>query len=219
MLICTPYQYLDSPPHGIYITALKKLATVLNKKIQFKESDNFAQCVRLLRNGEVDVIAGLNKTEERAIFAFYVPYRVEEDHVIISNKGSAIQSYQNLQGKIIGVPRGTTYFKQFNNDTSLNKVSIQSITIGIKLILKNRIDAIITSRASADLLINHINDAKLQATIIKRDSKLDKVSYFGFSKHNKLELLPDELIKRTTKAFEQGLFRDEVQAQLLVIKK
>jgi polar amino acid transport system substrate-binding protein len=131
-----PYQYLASPPHGIYMTALTKLAQTLSKKVQFIEAPNFARCVRLLRNGDVDVIAGFNKNTDREAFAFYAPYRREENHVIISNKNNNITHYKSLQGKIIGVPRGTTYFKKFNEDTSLNKIPIKNIKIGIKLILK-----------------------------------------------------------------------------------
>lgn len=214
MLACIddypPYQYLDSPPHGIHVTALTKLAKTLNKKIQFFESPNFARCVRLLKNGDVDVIAGLNRTKNREEFAFYVPYRKEEDHVIISNKSIDINGYKSLQGKIIGVPRGTTYFRKFNDDTSLNKIPIQSIRVGIELLLRNRIDIIITSRFSADLLIDDITKAHLKATVIERDDNQDKVSYFGFSKLNKLDLTQDEIIERTTKAYEKGDFRDEV---------
>ena len=214
-----PYQYLDSPPHGIHVTALTKLAQIFNKKIQFFESPNFARCVRMLKNGEVDVIAGLNKSKKREEFAFYAPYRIEENHVVISNKAINISDYTSLQGKIIGVPRGTTYFRKFNDDTSLNKIPIQSIIIGIELILKNRIDIIITSRMIANLLIDDITKAHLKATVIKRDDNEGKVSYFGFSKLNKLDLSQHEIIDRTTQAFEQGKFRDEVKTIDSVIKE
>jgi len=214
-----PYQYLDSPPHGIHVTALTKLAQTFNKKIQFFESPNFARCVRLLKNGDVDVIAGLNKNKKREKFAFYAPYRIEEDHVVISKKASDISDYQSLQGKIIGVPRGTTYFRKFNDDTSLNKIPIQSIIIGIELILRNRIDVIITSRFVANLLIDDITKAHLKATVIERNDNKDKITYFGFSKLNKLDLLQHEIIDRTTQAFEQGSFSDEVNTKDSVIKE
>jgi len=214
-----PYQYLGSTPHGIHVTALTKLAQTLNKKIQFIESPNFARCVRMLKNGEVDVIAGLNKSKKREEFAFYAPYRIEENHVVISNKAINISDYTSLQGKIIGVPRGTTYFRKFNDDTSLNKIPIQSIIIGIELILKNRIDIIITSRMIANLLIDDITKAHLKATVIKRNDNEDNVSYFGFSKLNKLDLFQHEIIDRTTQAFEQGKFNDEIKTKELVIKE
>ncbi len=211
MLACIdeypPYQYLGSTPHGVHITALKKLAQIFNKQIQFIESPNFARCVRMLKNGEVDVIAGLNKSKEREEFAYFAPYRVEEDHVVISNKASEIIDYKSLQGKVIGVSRGTTYFRKFNDDNTLNKVAINSITVGIELILKKRIDVIITSSMAANLLIDDINKAHLKATVINRND--NKVSYFGFSKLNKLNLLPCEIIERTTQAFENGSFNDE----------
>jgi polar amino acid transport system substrate-binding protein len=214
MLACIddypPYQYLESPPHGIHITALSTLAKTLNKNIEFIESPNFARCVNMLKNGKVDVIASLNKNKEREMFAFYAPYRIEEDHVIISNRASDILNYASLKDKIIGVPRGATYFKKFNDDKSLNKVSIQSITIGLELILMNRIDVIITSSMAANLLIDDINKAHLKATVIEPDVNKDKISYFGFSKLNNLALPQSEIVERTTQAFEKGNFSDEI---------
>ena len=214
-----PYQYLGVPPYGIHITALTKLAKTFNKKIKFIESPNFARCARMLKYGEVDVIAGFNKSKKREEFAFYAPYRVEEDHVIISNKTIDINDYQSLKGKIIGVPRGTTYFRKFNDDTSLNKIPIQSITIGIELILRNRIDVIITSRMIADLLIGDLTNAQLKATVIEHTDNKDKVSYFGFSKLNKLDVFQNEIIDRTTKAFEQGRFKDEINIKERLIEE
>lgn len=214
-----PYQYLDSPPYGIHITALTKLAQTLNKQIQFIKSPNFARCVRFLKNGEVDVIAGLNKNKKREEFAFYAPYKIEEEHVVISKNASDISDYQNLKGKIIGVPRGTTYFRKFNEDTSLNKIPIQSIRIGIELIIRNRIDVIITSKLVANLLTDDIAKAHLKATVIERNDNKAKVSYFGFSKLNKLNLSQREIIDRTTQAFEQGKFIDKIDTENLMIKE
>jgi hypothetical protein len=45
------------------------------------------------------------------------------------------------------------------------------------------------------------------------------VSYCGFSKRNKLGLLPREIIERTTHDFEQGRFRDQVEIKFTEIKE
>lgn len=202
-----PYQYIGPSPYGIHISALKILAHTLNKKIRFVESPNIARCVRMLKNGKVDVIAGLNISEKRAEFAFYAPYKLEEEHVFISNKSVEVNGYQSLQGKIIGVPRGTSYFKKFDEDSSLKKIAIQNVRVGIELIVKQRIDVIITSMAVAKKLITNANNTQLKTTVIDRDDKNDRMSYFGFSKLNKLNLSKNEIIYQTTQAFEQGKFK------------
>jgi len=203
-----PYQFLGPPAHGIHINALKELAQIFNKRIRFIESPNIARCVRMLKNGEVDVIAGLNINNKREEFAFYAPYKIEEMHVVISNKSVEINDYQSLQGKIIGVPRGTTYFKKFNNDSTLKKIPIPNVRVGIKLIARQRIDVIITSSIVAEKLLADMNHLQLKMTVIEKDNNNEKVSYFGFSKLNKLGLSQNEIIDQTTQAFKQGRFVD-----------
>jgi len=119
-----------------------------------------------------------------------------------------INDYPSLQGKIIGVPRGTTYFEKFNNDSTLKKIPIQNVRVGIKLIVRQRIDVIITSRSVAEKLLADMNHLQLKTTIIKKEGNNEELSYFGFSKLNKLGLSQNEIIDQTTQAFKQGRFVD-----------
>jgi polar amino acid transport system substrate-binding protein len=204
-----PYQILGKVPHGSHITALNRLAKVLKKKLYYIEAPNFARCVKMLELGQVDVIIGLNKNSKRDQFAFYAPYKIEDDHVFISSNNDVIYNYKDLKGKVIGVPRGTTYFEKFDNDTSLKKISIQNVNTGIQLLLKKRIDVIITSTFAADLLLTEIEKVHLVTTTIERTYYKRYKSYFGFSKKNKLKLTTEQIISLTTAAFEQGVFREQ----------
>jgi len=201
-----PYQYLSPSPYGINIERLKILAKTLNKRLKFFEAPNLARCLVMLKNGQVDVIAGLNKNSEREKFAFYAPYKIEEELVLISGIKFDVINYQSLQGKIIGVPRGTTYFEKFDKDKSLSKVPIQSVKIGVELLLKNRIDIILTTKPVATLLLNKSKYTQLKALAFDFPT-LDKQSYFGFSKKNKLKLTKEEIVSKTTKAFNGGRFK------------
>ena len=82
-----PYQYLSDKPHGIHISALEKLSNVLERHLKFEQSLNFARCVAMLKKGEVDIIAGLGKTEKRNKFAFYAPFKISDSLKVISKKG------------------------------------------------------------------------------------------------------------------------------------
>ena len=204
-----PYQVLGKVPHGSHITALTRLAKVLKKQLVFIEATNFARCVKMLEVGKIDVIVGLNKNTKRDQFAFYAPYKIEDDHVFISAKTNVIYNYVDLKGKIIGVPRGTTYFEKFDNDRTLTKISIQNVNNGIQLLLKKRIDVIITSTFSADLLLTERERRHLITTTIKRKHYKRYKSFFGFSKKNRLKLTTKKIIALTTAAFEQGIFKDK----------
>ncbi|WP_404339300.1 substrate-binding periplasmic protein [Pseudoalteromonas mariniglutinosa] len=206
-----PYQHIGAMPYGIHVTALKKLAHTLNRQLQFVEAPNFARCIKLLELGKADVIAGLNKSEEREKFAFYAPYKNDDGHVFIFSENNIVNHYRDLKGKIIGVPRGTTYFEQFDHDNSLNKIAIQSVEVGIGLLLKKRIDVIITSRFVAASLLTEIKQSSLNTAVLEHEYDKESMSYFGFSKKNKLNLTEQEVILLTTEAFNKGTF--EVEAK------
>jgi len=203
-----PYQVLGKVPHGIHITGLKQLAAVLSKQLVFIEAPNFARCIKMLELGQVDVIAGLNINKERKKIAFYAPFKRDDDHVFISSQNDVVKVYADLTGKIIGVPRGTTYFKKFESDKSLTKISIQNVDVGIELLLKKRIDVIITSKRTADSLLSQIIKENLVSVAIKPQADKPFMSYFGFSKRNRLNLSKEEIITLTTAAFKQGVFKD-----------
>ncbi|WP_286265841.1 substrate-binding periplasmic protein [Thalassotalea atypica] len=201
-----PYQYLGEVPHGTHISALKVLAQQLNMRLTYIQSPNFARCVALLKSGGVDVIAGLNITEKREKFAFYAPFKLADKLSVITKKDITINTYSDFKGKLIGVPRGATYFAKFDNDTTLNKIAIQNERAGISLLLKERIDLIMSNPDLLDLNLTDIAKANLKVSSISLDDVRAKETYFGFSKKHKLNLSQDEIINTVKSAFKRGDF-------------
>ena len=201
-----PYQYQGNPPYGTHVDALKILAQVLDKKLAYIQSPNFARCVALLKAGYVDVVAGLNVTEERNEFAFYTPFKKADKLTAITKKGISIATYDDFKGKIIGIPRGSTYFAKFDNDETLNKVPIQNERVGFLLMAKGRIDLML---ANPDVLLLHVQDitkSELKTSAIELDKHRAKETYFGFSNKNELNMTEHEITSAVQIAFEQGLF-------------
>ena len=197
-----PYQYLSEKPHGTHISALEILSNVLDKHLKFEQSPNFARCIAMLKKGDVDVVAGLNPTEERSEFAFYAPFKSADTMIVVSKKGVLINTYSDFKNKIIGVARGSLYFPRFDNDNSLKKITIQSSRIGVSLLLKDRIDLIMISPVELTVLTEKINDADLKVSPIAIEEQRNKKTFFGFSKHNKINLSEAELIKKVTTAYQ-----------------
>lgn len=202
-----PYQYLGEKPHGIHISALKVLSDVLEKDLKFVQSPNFARCVAMLKKGEVDVIAGLGKTEKRNKFAFYAPFKISDSLKVISKKGIKINTYSDFKGKIIGVSRGSVYFPRFDKDDSLDKISVQNARIGFSLLLKDRIDLIMISPVMLETLKEEIKNADLKVSPMALEEFRNKITFFGFSKLNKLNLSHKALINKVTTAYKQGVFK------------
>lgn len=202
-----PYQYLGKNPHGLHITALKTLSNVLETDLKFVQSPNFARCVAMLKKGDIDVIAGLNPTAQRSKFAFYAPFKAADTLKIISKKGISINSFEDFKGKIIGVSRGEVYFPRFDNDDSLDKISVQNSRIGFSLLLKDRIDLIMISQVKLEALKKEIQNVNLNISPIALSELRNKKTFFGFSKLNKLNFSNKELVKIITNAYEQGVFK------------
>lgn len=211
-----PYQDLKGVPSGVHITALYRLARALNKELTLLESPNFARCLAMLKSGEADVVAGALKTPERNEFAFFVPFRFTDKLVAISKWNSGINSVDDFYGKIIGVPRGAKYFHKFDNSSSLHKISIPSVAAGIALVLKERIDIVMTSDRIADTQIPLSQQSKLKVTFIQRSAEEHPKSYFAFSRYNTLKLSEDEISSLTEQTFIADLIRAEVEQTVSV---
>lgn len=202
-----PYQILADIPHGSHITALEKLAKVLEKQLKFIRSPNFARCVAMLSKGHVDVIAGLTPTEERGEFAFFAPFKKADALRVISKNGINIKNYSDFKGKIIGVARGSTYFPRFDNDNNLDKISIQNIRIGITLMKKNRIDLIMVSPATLATFSKEIAEEKFIVSPMELEELRDKETSFGFSKAHQLTMTNQEIKDKVYAAYQQGRFQ------------
>lgn len=201
-----PYQFLGENPHGTHIDALKVMAKVLDKKLNYVQSPNFARCVAMLKNGTVDVVAGLGVTPEREKFAFYTPFKKADALKVISKEAFTINQYEDFKGKIIGVSRGTMYFPRFDNDKTLNKISIQNERVGMALLLKDRIDLMMTSPILIESLLPEISDANLKISPIELDELRAKETPFGFSKKHQLNMSNKEIKERIRKAYKAGQF-------------
>lgn len=201
-----PYQVLGDPPSGQHIEALKILAKILGKEINFIQSPNFARCVAFLEKGEVDVIAGLNPTKERAQFAFFAPFKKADSLKVISKKQISIKTYADLKGKIIGVARGETYFPRFDKDKSLDKISIQNARIGFSLLQKDRIDILMVSPEKFTSLSKQQDLSELWISPIELDENRNKETFFGFSKKHSLGLDKEALLGIIHDAYQNGQF-------------
>ena len=203
-----PYQILGDTPTGTHIEALRGLAEILDKQITFIESPNFARCLVMLERGTIDVVAGLNPTEERNQFAFYAPFKQADKLRVVSKSGIVIKTYDDFDEWVIGVPRGTSYFARFDNDNSLRKIPILNNRTGFTMLAKGRIDLMMTSPAMISLFAKEIKEANLKVSPIALEELRSKVTNFGFSKKHRLKLKDEEIIKQVVSAFYQGRFEN-----------
>lgn len=133
----------------------------------------FSRCVRMLAQGEIDVMGGLIETQERQRVMSFVkpPYMVLQSSFVFykrSDRALRIESYSDLYNKRIAVMRGGVYFPRFDEDRELNKVLVTSEKTAIDLLLKDRVDLVIAVEETADHSMSILNQPSHQ---------LEKVDY------------------------------------------
>lgn len=88
----------------------------------------FADSLSALKNGDVDIVPRMMRTQEREDFVeFLGPVGNQQKTVsfmLLKDNGSPVSRYEDLAGLTIGVKDGSAYFKQFDEDAGLNKVAV-----------------------------------------------------------------------------------------------
>lgn len=186
-----PYIKLENNKlNGIDIDLLKDI---------FKEKDiklKFFMCswelsIEMLKQGIVDIIPAISYTKEREdIMDFSNAYREYTEYVFVSNKNRNIRidTFNDIYDYNIGYLKGYNYFDDFDNDSSLRKISSPNEEILFENLLNDNTDLIIMNKLSAEEYINN-NSLKLKVEISDYSKKNYEGSDFrlGFSKENDLD--------------------------------
>ncbi|MGJ8693317.1 MAG: substrate-binding periplasmic protein [Thalassotalea sp.] len=149
---------------GRNVEIAKVLAASIGKKVSFIHCP-FARCLSMTKAGKADMMVAINRTEARMAYLDYLakPFSTDITPVRFYVKADSklmINKYEDLKGLTVGVLRGAFYFKEFQDDISLNKVEITTHGQLIEMLIKGRIDITlareisIKSRVPADVY-NH----------------------------------------------------------------
>lgn len=111
-----PYQYRDpkGKVSGLDIDLVNAAAEMAGCEISFRQED-FADLLRMIRDGEVDIVAGATMTDERTEYArFSAPYRRETFSLFVRQSDARVFEDASLKdllddGRRIGITEGFLY--------------------------------------------------------------------------------------------------------------
>ncbi|WP_042143718.1 MULTISPECIES: transporter substrate-binding domain-containing protein [unclassified Pseudoalteromonas] len=84
--------------------------------------------------------------ENRRKIALLVPYKKDSEYIfVIRTQSSDIKRYDDFKGLNVGVTKDTLYFKRFDTDKNMKKIEVKDIKTGVKLLVKERLDVVITA--------------------------------------------------------------------------
>ncbi len=203
------------PFKGIDIDIWNEISQRMNIPIKIIKYP-WARALKSMENGSIDAMSGLAKTEERALYIYFIPqhyYSVSSAFYTIKGLGNSIREYIDLYKYNIGYVLNSAYFEPFNSDTLLSKIGVSTELQLLKMTELKRIKVFIGTDPQVDF---DIKDMELSDYIEKAKYRPgnDLHLYFGISKKS-IFLNKKEELNGTLKAMIDEGFIDAVVKQYL----
>lgn len=167
----------NDKPKGIYVTIMEELLKPLGVVPKFHIVP-FKRALALLADGQADAMIGLFRTPEREKFLHFLnpPYSTSsyKAFYVAKGRGGEIKTYQDLYKlQAIGVGSGAKFFSPFDEDTKLKKDEAPNGLIGLKKLVRGRLDAVLLTEDSGDYLLANFH---LQDKVEKAQFKHSEVA-------------------------------------------
>jgi len=104
-----PLKFEDAAmrPAGLFLDTWRLWAEKTGKQIQFVRAESFKESLQLLKDGKVDLHAGLFKTPEREEFLDYSDQLLALDYYIFTHPSvDPIKSLEKTTGFLVGIQKG-----------------------------------------------------------------------------------------------------------------
>lgn len=207
-----PYYFTEhvAEPRGLSLDLLKPASRELGVTIEVVVCP-FARCLRMARQGEVDIVAGLIKTTEREQFLYFLQpamMNFQSSFAFYSQQQNhrQIHSVSDLQGYSVAVMRHAVYFPEFDNASFINRVYVASEAVALDMVHKGRVDYAITVEQTAAGSFGtaglKLSDLKRQPYHFERQIR----GYLAFSRQSPHFALAAPLEHLLEQHYKAGLF-------------
>ncbi|WP_339721510.1 transporter substrate-binding domain-containing protein [uncultured Paraglaciecola sp.] len=166
-------EFLD----GLQAKYLRNIAKRMNMPIEIIPMP-FARRIKEFRQGNLDILVGLNREDDRQDEVLYITPSYEAlRHTFFIKKENKhkLQSFNDLKKLSIGVTRHAKYFKKFNQESNLIMVPVSRLRQKIELLIKDRINTFVHFEESA---MSRISVMELQNEIVIADYQPIEVDYY-----------------------------------------
>lgn len=175
-------------PDGLSAQISQLVAEMIGGKLEMKNYP-FKRRLLMMKRGELDFMVGLFKRPEREQYIYFLskPYIKRVTQVFFVEKGnqSKIAKYEDLYRFTIGTTAGAKYFLKFDNDSNIRKKSVRKLSSIFKMLIKNRVDAVICNRMSGISTTKNLGIADKVEIAEYHHSKYNPI-YIGISKRSPL---------------------------------
>lgn len=149
----------DGEPTGVDIELMKELAQRLGLRVEY-EFVPFKRGLYMLENGQVDLMTGVLRREEREEYLHFIEpaYKKISDKAFFVLRGNEdiVKKHEDLHNLVIGTVLGVKYYPKFDNDELIDKQSVTDSEAIFKLLLAHRVDTVISSEYSGDYRVSRL---------------------------------------------------------------
>ncbi|XOV79409.1 MAG: substrate-binding periplasmic protein [Aestuariibacter sp.] len=142
---------------GENVELTRAFAQRLGYQLKFTADTPFKRCLQWLKDGLVDVMAGLLHSPQRHLD--YHMFLYDDSTVkqfFVRKNHLKITRFSDLEGLVIGVVRGSRQFELFDNapEGMFTKVYVNTLTAAFGMLEKERVDAVVCTDYYGHNVIN-----------------------------------------------------------------
>lgn len=161
-----PFDFSEhGKPRGYAIEHLKRLGRELGIAFEFVNGYTWSELLELFRNKKIDILPSLRISESRKEYMLFTEPFLELPYVLVTQKtNTEVQSFQDLQDKIIAVPKGYKQEEVLRDEyPEIRLHLVQNPLEGLKAVSFGRADAFIGYRGVVDHVIasNFLSDLQV----------------------------------------------------------
>ncbi|WP_214000533.1 transporter substrate-binding domain-containing protein [Arsukibacterium sp.] len=165
---------ISDTPTGPSVVLMQELADRAGFKLSFTPRTNLARCLKLMEQGEVDLMSNLRYSDERSQFMYLLPYSNNVAESLFMRKADQrlIDSKTQLRSLTLATLRHYLYnpaTMALIAEESRHIAQVDSIEVALEMLLRKRIDGIVAPTISTTEAINAISSYQQRFKIAPLD--------------------------------------------------
>lgn len=153
-----PYRVVENGVRsGLYVDVFEAITAHLGWTVRYREAP-IRRALLLIQQGEVDVVLGPRRTEDREQYLDYaIPAFSSERHLFFYQTDTQrIERYEDLYGRVIGVVEGASYFPRFDADEKILKESAPRYENLMLMLERGRVDVVVAPEVVGQYTANRL---------------------------------------------------------------
>lgn len=150
---------------GAYTEIVRELARRVELPLHIVNCP-LKRCLFMLEDGSADIAIGFKDTHERRRYLHFLatPYRqrsADKVFYVRKDKGVRIARYEDLAGLRVGIKLGASYFRRFDEDSTLNKMQARDMEANFRKLAYDRLDAVLIPEDQGEAMLARLGLGKL----------------------------------------------------------